>query len=85
MNRSTYWAYTGVMLIFMFCVGFFSPPNANLVMFDTLGIVYMWIVGAMRMNDTKHSQAWAIFAPFLIGTIVIGCLKSAPKTEEVTA
>ena len=72
------------MYAFVFVVAFNASYDTNLGPLNLCAIVYMWVIGAMRMDDTKHSNAWAIFAPSLIGTIIIGCLKSAPKTEELS-
>ena len=84
MNRPTYWAYAIGGFVAFFAVGSMLPHNideSTLGFFEFAGLVYYWVIGAKRMDDTKHSQAWAIFTPMLIGMIVIGCLKSKEKPD----
>ena len=78
MNRPEYWKAVLITLAIIFALSYVVPADTISVL-EFLGMVAFWIFGAARMDDTKHSQAWAIFAPFLIGTIVIGCLPSKPK------
>ena len=82
MNRPTYWAWVAGLLATAFLVGF-AFPYEDLRWFEVSAMVAMWIIGARRMDDTKHSQAWAIFAPFLLGTIIIGCLPSKENSHEI--
>ena len=78
MNRSKYWVAILTTLVVIFLFSYVTPAD-SLGALEGMGIIAFWIFGAMRMDDTKHSQAWAIFAPLIIGAIVIGCLPSKPK------
>ena len=80
MNRPTYWLWVAAIFATSFIIGFTFPYN-DLSLFNYAAVIAMWIIGAQRMGDTEHSQWWAIFAPFLIGTIVIGCLPSKEKPD----
>ncbi len=81
MKRKEYWMYTLGMLAAMFIFGMFQPHRETIVIANAISIIYMWVVGAARMEDTKYSQGWAFFAPFLIGTIWIGCIPSKENTS----
>ena len=91
MTRKKYWISTAILLGSIFVIAFIAETAAGyrgiddgLVTFlNGAGLIGMWIIGAARMDDTRHSQAWAIFAPFVLGLIIIGCLRSATPEERL--
>jgi len=82
MNRPTYWAWVAGLLATAFIIGF-TFPHSDLTWVNGVSLIAMWIIGAQRMDDTKYSQWWGIFAPFLLGTIIIGCLPSKESNHEI--
>jgi len=86
MCRSDYWVRVVTLMVITFFAGFLGGyanfPENYFLAIKLASIIYMWVIGSDRMADSGHSQAWAIFAPFVIGTIVIGCLPTKKERLE---
>ncbi len=75
------------MLAAIFTAGFFIgmfnngviPEDVNTVIVGGSAI-YMWFIGYERCQDAGIHGGWALFAPILLGMIVLGCFGS--KTAE---
>ena len=83
MNRSEYWLRVILMFVALFVGGFFIGIVNNGLIPEPLGslitigsAIFMWVIGYMRCQDAGIHGAWAIFAPVLIGMIVLGCIRS---------
>ncbi len=77
MDRPTYWGTMIVSLLVCFMIGYMNPYNAELITgADGVWIIFAWVIGYQRIKDAGHHGAWAIFTPFLIGMVIIGCLRS---------
>ena len=91
MKRKDYWISVLTMFALTFFLGFIGGMVIRLdewldqyVLLVQLGaIIWMWYIGAARMKDTGHSQWWAIFAPSVLGMIVIGCLASKEHSNDL--
>lgn len=86
MKRKDYWMYVGLMFLGVFTLSFLGgvagAPDGWYLLIQFASLIYMWVIGSDRMDDTNHSNAWALFAPTLIGMIIIGCLKSKEAVNE---
>jgi uncharacterized membrane protein YhaH (DUF805 family) len=90
MKRKDYWISILIMWAVMFAIGFISAwiaypdePIEIMVVAQLGAMVWLWIIGAARMQDAGHSAWWAIFAPTLLGMIVIGCLASKENGNDL--
>ena len=87
MNRKKYWLSMVLLFVGIFMIAFVAGAAGGISQgtesfLRGAALIGMWIIGAQRMDDTRHSQAWAIFTPFVLGLIIIGCLRSATPEER---
>ncbi len=82
MNRPTYWKWVLSYLGMIFANALFSElygGDGMLVATLVMGwYPFAWYCGYWRMVDAGKHGLWAVFTPILLGTIIIGCIKSAP-------
>ena len=82
MKRAEYWGYVVALWVIFFIAGYvfvqIDETLYNLLLLFNL--IAMWVLGYHRIKDAGHHGAWAIFTPFLLGTIIIGLL---PSKKEV--
>jgi uncharacterized membrane protein YhaH (DUF805 family) len=84
-DRPTYWTYAGAYLGATFMVAFMDgytgavPGSAYgqiTLLLQLFSIPFFWFIGYWRLKDAGKHGGWAILAPFLLATIVIGCFKT---------
>jgi uncharacterized membrane protein YhaH (DUF805 family) len=75
------------LLVVGFIAGMVSyphdPSDGFYVIVQLASVGWLWYIGLQRMRDTGYSEWWAIFTPFIIGMIVIGCLASKENSNDL--
>lgn len=91
MNRSDYWLRVILLFVGLFVAGFFIGVVNNGVIPEMLGIliqlgaaIFMWHIGYLRCQDAGIHGGWAFFAPILIGTLVLGCIRSSSAVSVIS-
>jgi hypothetical protein len=67
-------------LLMMFLIGATGNQEVFTIA-NSLWVCFAWYAGYQRVKDAGQHGAWAIFTPFVLGLVVIGCLKSKPVDE----
>lgn len=82
MDRPTYWGYMIASLLVCFFAG--MTLNEDVIIATQLvWVLFAWWAGYKRVKDAGQHGAWAILTPFVLGLIIIGCLKTDPQPDRL--
>ena len=91
MNRSEYWLRVILLFVGLFVAGFFigvvnngTIPDSLYALIQMGVVIFMWWLGYERCQDAGIHGGWAVFAPILIGTVILGCIRSSSVVSVIS-